>query len=121
MRIVGFLLAAAALLSTACTTATSPDEDCITQGGICFLSQGACTSPVSAACSSGYSCCADPNAFNVRDGGTYDAGPAPVVVTDAGADGARDAAHEAAHEAGHDAAATTDSGKSDAKDAGKTG
>jgi hypothetical protein len=96
MRVLGLLLVAGALLCAACTSTTSPDEDCITQGGTCFISEGVCNVQIQAGCSSGYSCCATTsiNAYNVRDGGLFDAGPAPIVP-EGGTDGSHDGAHEA--------------------------
>lgn len=116
MRALGFLVVAGALLCAACTPTTSPDEDCITQGGTCFISEGVCGIAIQAACSSGYSCCSTTsiNAYNVRDGGLFDAGPLPIV-REGGADALPDGSHDAAHESSSDAdAAKTDSGHADA-------
>jgi hypothetical protein len=91
MRSAGLLLAALGFLS-ACTATTSPDEDCITAGGLCFTTSdiARCGSVVSAACGSGYTCCTQTeiNASNIVDGEVVDAGIVPVL--DAGSDGGVD-------------------------------
>jgi hypothetical protein len=127
MRVLGLLLVAGALLCAACTSTTSPDEDCITQGGTCFISEGVCGIQIQAACSSGYSCCATTsiNAYNVRDGALFDAGPVPVVReggTDGAPDGSRDAAYEATSmDTGTPDSAKIESGHADSGDSGGDG
>jgi hypothetical protein len=130
MRVLGPILLAGGLLLAACTSTTSPDEDCITQGGTCFLAGGVCGIPIQADCSSGYSCCATTsiNAYNVRDGGFFDAGPPPVVAVEGGTDALPDGPREASKaEAGKSDSGTEDSGTdaahldSGAADTGKPG
>jgi hypothetical protein len=131
MRVLGLLLVTGALLCAACTSTTSPDEDCITQGGTCFISEGYCGIQIQAGCSSGYSCCATTsiNAYNVRDGALFDAGPVPVV-REGGTDGAPDASHDGSHDGAHEATSkdtgtpdsgTIESGHPDSGDSGGDG
>jgi hypothetical protein len=123
MRIVGFLLVAATVLAAGCTATTSPDEECVVQGGMCFIASdpGGCGTPIgSGLCTSGYTCCAMINAYNVRDGGVFsDAGPPPDLFDTGAGDAASDATHDAASEATHDAAseATQDAASEAAHDA----
>jgi hypothetical protein len=82
MRTALFLFALAFLWVAACTATTSPDEDCIVNGGICFTLQdnAGCATQLNFACHSGYQCCTNAFAANLN----CPNGPGSCVLTDSG-------------------------------------
>jgi hypothetical protein len=118
------IFASALVLLSACTTASPPDEDCITAGGVCFLSsdQAGCNGPLPNACASGYTCCATAYAANIVDGAVVDApsgnpgSPDGEAGAEAGADATRDATSDASARDGT-LTDSSDAAASDAADA----
>jgi hypothetical protein len=114
---VGFLCAAA------CTSTTSPDEDCIVSGGRCFRSDdtaGCIGGGVGlGACQTGYTCCSPIFAGNIGpDGALFDA-KIPLYdandgSTDAEASAPKDGASDAVKEGGATDATTKDASTKDA-------
>src|SRR5277367_6001107 len=106
--LLGLVLLGLVLLDLgACTPTTSPDEECITQGGVCFTSMDlpACGSPImgSGLCSSGFTCCTVVDPYNILNGKTFDAGPPPSFVDAGDADVVSDATPDSSVDALHDA------------------
>lgn len=117
MQSGAILLALGVLQAAACTPTTSPDEDCIVAGGVCFRSddEAGCYSPISEPCSTGFTCCTAAYGANIVDGALVDGptgAPPPIVdgaVLDAGA------RHDG------NTGAKKDSGTTSAKDGGASG
>ncbi len=112
-------LALGLLCFAACTATTSPDEVCLTNGGVCFTTSDmvGCDMPLSFPCSNGYVCCTSAYGANIGEAG---------VVTDApsGNPGPLDAGADAATAGGagaKDAASTEGSAADSGKDGGAEG
>ena len=88
-------LALGLLCFAACTATTSPDEVCLTNGGVCFTTSDmvGCDMPLSFPCSNGYVCCTSAYRASIGEAGVVtDAPSGNPGPLDAGADAATAAA-----------------------------